>query len=308
MERRLLYRSFSVRASFSVPLVALVACAGHGPWGGSPAPCVCGGHDADAPPRDRIGDVLVSGAKPAAVPQKLGVLEGTHDNPERTDRIIQIATDGLRTAGYAKAQIAVTRQVGCHVDLHVAVTLGPRYKIAPDPLPTPRTSSRSTTASRSSKTRSGTVNTVGGVYIEYRLVRALRELERRYHDAGWLDAKIDAPQPTYDVAGKVSITVPVTAGPRFRIGNVKAGRCLVARTRQTVLETLGLRAGSVLRRSRASASRSSALAASSIAASTTSRPAVIAMTGAEIDLEGHRGDQAAEAPRHLRLHPRRSGA
>ena len=88
----------------------------------------------------------------------------------------------------------------------------------------------------------GTVNTVGGVYVEYRMTRALAELERRYRDAGWLEARLGPPRATYDPRGTVTVAIPVVAGRRFRISSVKAvGASPVAR--EAVLQMLGLRTG-----------------------------------------------------------------
>jgi outer membrane protein assembly factor BamA len=189
---------------------------------------------------NRIGEVAVTGAPREEVPQ-LAVLEGTFDDPERTDRIVQIATNGLRARGYADAAISIARRPGCRVDLHVAVALGPRYRIAQIAFDT---DDEFPGADRLAVIEDalGTVNTIGGVYIEYRMKRALAELERRYHDAGWLQARLGAPRTTYDPRGTVAIDIPVTAGRRFRIGSVKAvGAGPVAR--EAVLQTLGLHAG-----------------------------------------------------------------
>jgi outer membrane protein assembly factor BamA len=189
---------------------------------------------------NRVGDVTVTGAPRDAVPQ-LTVLEGTIDDPERTARIAEIATRALRSRGYARATLAVTRQTGCYVDLTVAVTLGPRYQIATIAF---ETDDDFPNADRLAVIEDalGTVNTIGGVYIEYRMKRALAELERRYHDAGWLEAKLGVPRTTYDPSGTVVVAIPVTAGRRFRIGSVKAVGA-GPRARETVLQTLGLHAG-----------------------------------------------------------------
>jgi len=212
-------------------LIGLVSCR-VAPSGYAPVAMPCGSH--------RVGQVTVTGAPRDAV-APLAVLEGTFDDPERIDRIAEIASRALRTRGYARAALAITRRPGCHIDLEVAVTLGPRYRIegiwfeTDDEFPS---------AERLAVIEDalGTVNTVGGVYIEYRMTRALRELERRYHDAGWLDARLGAPRATYDPGGGVVVAVAVTAGRRFRIGSVKAvGAGAVAR--EAVLQMLGLRAG-----------------------------------------------------------------
>jgi hypothetical protein len=187
----------------------------------------------------RIGQVAVTGAPREAV-AALTVLEGTLDDPDRTDRIAGVATDRLRAQGYAKASIAVSRRPGCRIDLDVAVALGPRYRI--DRI-TFDTDDEFPEAERRAVLEDalGTVNTIGGVYIEYRMVRALVELERRYRDAGWLEARLGTPRAAYG-AGTVTVRIPVTAGRRFRIGSVKAVG-VSARTRDAMLQSLGLRAG-----------------------------------------------------------------
>jgi outer membrane protein assembly factor BamA len=187
----------------------------------------------------RIGEVTVTGAKAADVPA-LAVLQGTLDDPARTERIAAAALEALRWRGYARASIDVSRQVGCFVDLRVAVELGPRFTIARidfltgDELPAgERLAAIEDTL--------GTVNTVGGVYIDYRLRRALEGLEQRYRDAGWLDAKLGAPRPSYE-ASAVRIAIPVDAGPRYRIGAIRA-RGANAVARRTLIEELGLDPG-----------------------------------------------------------------
>ena len=214
-------------------LLAVIAVAGCGaaPIGRTGPAVPCSSH--------RVGQVTVTGAARSAVPQ-LVVLEGTLDDPERTERIAGVAADGLRAQGYADAAIAVARRAGCGVDLDVRVTLGPRYQIAwiafdtDDEFPGPERLAVLEDAL-------GTVNTVGGVYIEYRMRRALVELERRYRDAGWLEARLGAPRTTYDRSGSVAVDIPIVAGRRFRIGSVRAvGAGPLARA---VLQSLGLRAG-----------------------------------------------------------------
>jgi outer membrane protein assembly factor BamA len=228
LERRLL-ADLVVRC---LPAFTVLAACGAAPAGRAPLAFPCSSH--------RIGAVVVTGAPAEAVPQ-LTVLEGTLDDPERTARIAGVATDGLRTRGYADAAIAVARRPGCHIDLEVAVTLGRRYRIAGI---TFATDDEFPAAARLAVLEDalGTVNTVGGVYIEYRMLRALAELERRYRDAGWLEARLGPPRTTYDRAGTVAVQVPVTAGRRFRIGSVRAvGVGPIAR--EAVLQSLGLRAG-----------------------------------------------------------------
>lgn len=189
---------------------------------------------------NRIGEVTVTGAPRDAVPQ-LAVLEGTIDDPERTARIAESATGALRARGYARARLVITRRTGCGVGLHVAVTLGPRFRIATiafdpgDELPDAERLAALEDAL-------GTVNTIGGVYIEYRMKRAIGELERRYRDAGWLTATLGPTRTSYDPAGTVAIEIPVTAGRRFRIGSVKAVGA-GPRAREAVLQSLGLHAG-----------------------------------------------------------------
>ena len=214
-------------------LLALTLLAGCGgaPLAAVAAAAPCSSH--------RIGAVTVTGAPPDAVPQ-LAVLEGTLDDPDRTERVAQVATEGLRAQGYAGAAIAVARRSGCGVELDVAVTLGRRYRIARIAFDT---DDAFPGAERLAVLEDGlgTVNTVGGIYIEYRMRRALAELERRYRDAGWLEARLGAPRPTYGAGGDVTVDIPVDAGRRFRIGSVRAvGAGPLARA---VLQSLGLRAG-----------------------------------------------------------------
>lgn len=180
----------------------------------------------------------MTGAPRAAVAQ-LTVLEGTLDDPARTERVAAVALGALRTQGYARANLAITRSAGCFVDLRVAVTLGERYKISKIAFETDDGfSARERLAVIEDAL--GTVNTVGGTYIAYRFQRGLADLERRYHDAGWVEATIGTPRTEYG-KDSVAITVPVTAGRRFRIGKVEAYGA--GRARQAVLDTLGLRAG-----------------------------------------------------------------
>ena len=191
----------------------------------------------------RIGEVTVAGAAPADVPA-LAVLQGTLDDPARTERVAAAALEALRWRGYAKASLEVSREVGCFVELRVAVELGPRFKIARidfltgDEFPAGERLAALEDAL-------GTVNTVGGVHIDYRLRRALGELERRYQDAGWLDARIGAPRSTYGEDGEVGairLAIPFDAGPRYRIGAIRA-RGANAVARRTLLEELGVDPG-----------------------------------------------------------------
>jgi outer membrane protein assembly factor BamA len=193
----------------------------------------------------RIGLVTVTGASPQEVPQ-LAVLEGTLDDPVRTARIAGVARDALRAQGYAGAAIEIARRAGCGVELAVSVALGPRYRIREIAF---LTEDGFPAAERFAAVEDalGTVNTVGGVYIAYRMTRALAELERRYRDAGWLEARVGAPRASYepaatDSSGTIAIEIPVAAGQRFRIASVRA-RGAGAGARGTVLQSLGLRAG-----------------------------------------------------------------
>ena len=93
----------------------------------------------------------------------------------------------------------------------------------------------------------GSVNTVGGTYIAYRLHRALKQLKQRYADAGWVGVTIATPRVEL-ADGKVAITIPLTSGPRFTIGTIRAiGAGKEARA--TVLDALGLREGAYFDRS-----------------------------------------------------------
>ena len=210
-------------------VLGLVACSASRPATLEPVPAACS--------TERIGAVRVTGAPRSAVPA-LAVLEGTLDDRERTARVVQAATEALQWRGYARARIDVTREHECFVDLRVAVTLGPQYKIAriafatPDKLPN---------AERLLEDALGTVNTVGGVLIDYRLRRALDVVAKRYRDAGWLDVEIGEPATVYD-GREVSVTIPVEAGERYRVGVIRAlgGN---ASARQKLLDELGIEPG-----------------------------------------------------------------
>lgn len=216
-----------------LPLVLLLAACGS-PQAAHPtpipAPCTI----------ERIGSVHVTGAARTAVPA-LAVLEGTLDDTERTARIAQSAAESLHWHGYAQARIDVTRTAGCFTDLHVAVTLGQKYKIASIAFATSDDFPRAQRLAALEDTL-GTVNTIGGVLIEYRLTRALSALARRYRDAGWLDVEIGAPRTQYASNGEVAVSIPITAGARYRVGAVRALGAN-AQVRQRLLAEWGIEPG-----------------------------------------------------------------
>ncbi len=233
VERRLLWP----RGVYRLLLATALAACHAGGAGRSPVAVTC------AP--DRIGAVIVTGASREEL-APLTVLEGTLDDPERTERIAGMALEGLRAQGHARATLSVTRGAGCGVELHAAVVRGPKYRIARI---TFETDDEFPAAQRRAVLEDGlgTVNTVGGTYISYRLQRALKELKRRYADAGWVGVTIAAPR--IELAGTtIALTIPVTSGPRFTIGTIRAiGAGKEARA--TVLDALGLREGSYFDRS-----------------------------------------------------------
>lgn len=215
-----------------VVVLLLAACPGR-PTSLAPLPLTCA--------TDRVGKVTVIGGTAADVPQ-LAILEGTLDDAARTDRIATLSTELLRTRGYARAELAVERHGGCGVELVVRLDRGPRYTIdkidfvADDDYPA---DARLTEI----EDVLGTVNAVGGAYVADRLHRALDQLERRYQDAGWLDAAIATPVAVFDdTRHTVALTIPVDAGKRFKVGNViaRGGR---RSTRAAVIDALGLRGG-----------------------------------------------------------------
>ena len=190
---------------------------------------------------DRIGKVTVVGATAEDVPQ-LAVLEGTLDDAARTARIAAVSTEVLRARGYARARLAVERHEGCGVELVVGVDRGPRYTI--DKI-TFDTDDDYPADERLAEIEDvlGTVNAIGGAYVADRLRRALAQLERCYQDAGWLDAAVGKPIVTRDdVRHTISLTIPVEAGKRFKVGSViaRGGR---RSTRAAVIDALGLRGG-----------------------------------------------------------------
>jgi hypothetical protein len=172
---------------------------------------------------ERIARVDIEGARghtDALAP--LAVLQGTLDDPRRTERVVRVATTALRAAGYARATIDLAREDRCGVSLTATVTLGPRFRIGAI---TFVTDDAFPAASRLSLIEDslGTVNTVGGLYAADRLDHSLAELRRRYRDAGWARASIGTVEADYDdSSGRVSLRIPINAGPRFRIGAVSA--------------------------------------------------------------------------------------
>jgi outer membrane protein assembly factor BamA len=185
----------------------------------------------------RVGKVLTEGASAAEI-APLAVLEGTLDDPPRTERIARVAEELLRVRGYARAEVRVDRVKGCGVELHVAVTRGPKFRIAQIALAGAPDGDTAVLADAL-----GTVNAVGGTYVEDRMRRASAHLVQRYKDAGWLELEVDPPVASFDErAGTVRVTIPVRSGRRFRIGSVIA-RGAGAATRARVLETLALRGG-----------------------------------------------------------------
>ena len=172
----------------------------------------------------RIGTIVVNGASVEEV-APIAVLEGTFDDQERTRRVTEVATELLHVRGYPQATIAVARREACGVELEVAVQRGPRFRITQlgfatdDAFPEEQRVAAITDAL-------GTVNAVGGSYVADRMERALANLERRYHESGWIDAVISRPIVSYDQAqGAVTVVVPIQAGSRYRIGSVRARCC-----------------------------------------------------------------------------------
>ncbi len=189
----------------------------------------------------RIGKVSIDGASVADV-APIAVLEGTLDDPDRTRRVTEVATELLHVRGYPQAKIAVVRREACGVELQVAVQRGPRFRITQlgfqtdDAFPEEQRVAAIADAL-------GTVNAVGGSYVADRMERALANLERRYRDAGWIDAVIARPIVSYDEdTASVTVVVPIAAGLRYRIGAVRAHGAPAA-TRAQVVAAMGLRGG-----------------------------------------------------------------
>jgi outer membrane protein assembly factor BamA len=189
----------------------------------------------------RISKVTVTGATLTDI-APLAVLEGAFDDSERTDRIADVATELFHVRGYPRAHLDITRHVECGVELQVAVDRGPRFKITQLGF---QTDDSFPEAERVAAIEDalGTVNAVGGAYVQDRMERALAALTRRYHESGWIDASIGKPHATYDESdGSVAVVVPITAGPRYRIGEVHAhGAGPDARAQ--VVAAMGLRGG-----------------------------------------------------------------
>jgi outer membrane protein assembly factor BamA len=198
----------------------------------------------------RIGRVRVLGGSLADVPG-LAVLEGTIDDRARLERVLAAATEALHHRGHARARLELVRRPGCFTELDVIVQLGPRFLIERIDLVSGALAvdagARASGLSREDQLAVledalGTANTIGGVYIPYRLTRALAQLEQRYRDAGWLDVRIAAPAVRHDERGYVALTITVDAGPRYRIGAIRA-RGGGAAARAAVLEELRIEPG-----------------------------------------------------------------
>lgn len=206
-------------------LLVLTAC--HGQI--APRPPVASGC-----PQDRIGKVAIEGAEPRDV-APLAVLEGTLDDQERIERTRQVAADYLRARGYPHATIDVTRHAGCGMELAIAVDRGPRYQIADIELHSDATLPPGD-ARAALEDGLGTVNAIGGAYVEDRLTRAIAVLVHRYRDAGWLDAAADPPRADWDEAvHTVRLAIDVHPGRRYKIGKLVA--------RPSVIEALGIKGG-----------------------------------------------------------------
>ena len=189
----------------------------------------------------RIGKVTVQGATLADI-APLAVLEGAFDDSDRTDRIAEVATELFHVRGYPRARIDISRRVACGVELQVAVDRGPRFKITQLGFQTDDTFPEAERVAAVEDSL-GTVNAIGGAYVQDRMERALAALARRYHESGWIDAQVGKPRASYDESdGSVAVVVPIEAGPRYRIGEIHAhgaGRA----TRAEVIAAMGLRGG-----------------------------------------------------------------
>lgn len=162
---------------------------------------------------DQIARVAIAGGTAADVPQ-LAVLEGTLDDAARTERVRLAAIDVLHTRGYPRAYVAVTRREGCGVELDVAVVPGPRFRITAIELAGGDEIAAATRLAAIEEAL-GTVNAVGGAYVEDRMVRALASLRQCYRAAGWVDAVIDAPVAAFDERrASVRVSITIRAGRR----------------------------------------------------------------------------------------------
>lgn len=189
----------------------------------------------------RIGKVSVEGAEAADV-AGIMVLEGTRDDPARTERVARQTIETLRTDGYSRASLSITPKRGCRVDLRVDVALGPKFKISDIAFATDDAFPAAVRTQLIEDSLGG-INSVGGVYSAPRLKRSLSELNQRYYDAGWLEVQIDEPLAHYDDEhSTISVEIPIRAGKRFRIGQIRASGGEPAQ-RAVVMAALGLKNG-----------------------------------------------------------------
>jgi len=191
--------------------------------------------------RNRIGTVSVEGA-PASEVAGIMVLEGTRDDPARTERVARQTIETMRSDGYARASLTITPKRGCRVDLRVDVSLGPKFKISDIAFATDD-AFPAAVRTQTIEDALGGINSVGGVYSPARLKRSLSELNQRYYDAGWLEVQIGEPIAHYDDEhATIAVEIPVQAGRRFRIGQVHATGGEPAQ-RAVVMASLGLKNG-----------------------------------------------------------------
>jgi outer membrane protein assembly factor BamA len=231
MERCLLWVSV-VLARCCLSLLGLIGCAAM-PSPRTPVVTSCS--------LKAVDQVTIEGVEPWEV-APLAVLDGTLDDPPRTERIAKVAAEQLQARGYPWARIEVERIRHCGIEIHAKVQRGPKFKIAriefdsDDALPL---------AERLAAVEDalGTVNAVGGAYVATRMQLALDALVHRYHDMGWIEAQIDPPIAVYDEGrGDVAVKIAIHAGQRFKIRNVVAIGGVPA-TRAAVIDALGFYGG-----------------------------------------------------------------
>jgi outer membrane protein assembly factor BamA len=190
-----------------VIVVLVAACGGPAPAVRAPSPRVCR--------PNVIGHVSIAGGGVADIPQ-LAVLEGTLDDQARIERVREASIDLLHTRGYPRAYIGILRQPGCGVELAISVVRGPRFRIAAIDFQT-SPDDRFPAAQRAALLEDalGTVNAIGGAYVEDRLVRALDLLRECYRRAGYADAAIAPPRAVFDDSrGTVHLTIAIRPGGR----------------------------------------------------------------------------------------------
>jgi outer membrane protein assembly factor BamA len=170
-----------------------------------------------APPRI---ERFVGGGRLAELAM-LRPLVGTFYDPSRIGRIAGVVERTLRARGHLRARVRTSASVACgRATVRIDAQDGPRYRLAALEV----TGSKLPVGRLTFERNLGHVNVVGGVLRLGDLIVDLNRLLERHHRDGWLEAKADEPEVTYDDTHvRVSVRATIVAGPRYRLGRLPIG-------------------------------------------------------------------------------------